>query len=604
MAKELLRKITNELKETSAEKNIAYILAGFSLLKFKDKEVSMKLLLKAKGEFVESLKVVIKEEQLPEFFKLLVDNVDVTVRSMSDSKYRSILKIIVEYSDKLLIDAALIFDNKEYGSLTPEFINQLIVRLAEIDVGDTVLDPTLGSGGTLVDALLEEPMRVVGQDINTTNAILSSVKLKVYGAIGAQVYLGDSLLSPQYNLKEKFDRVIQVPPFGLKIDTNLSIKLADDEYGRFPFGRLSRSSGDWAFISNAITSLKNDGKAVIVVPNGALFRGGPDKLIRKSILNFDFVESVISLPAGLFENTAIPTSILVFNTNKDENIKRQIQFIKVTDEMVSSVNRRERVLAETVLNRIVSIYKSKKNISEFSKNINIKDIEDANLSVDEYVFPNTYEMNGMKFNVDFSRLDKNNTNRLGDIADIGRGFNLTRISENDKGDYRVIKISDIGSNGINFNNLTRATADGSKVDNYLVHKGDLLLSIRGTVNKIGFVDRNDAKILLNANLVRIRTKKEYDSEWLKLYFESPMAQILLAKMAKGTGIKQISVVELRKFPIPILTLEQQINSVNSFNSAIGGIQKKMDELDRQTSKIKKDAYEKMGVSSAFRVIEN
>lgn len=95
------------------------------------------------------------------------------------------------------------------------------------------------------------------------------------------------------------------------------------------------------------------------------------------------------------------------------------------------------------------------------------------------------------------------------------------------------------------------------VDDYRVEKGDLLLSIRGTTNKIGMVDKDDDSLLFNANLIRIRANRTTGPEWLKIYLESPMAKVLLERISRGTTIRQISLQDLKNFPIPELTLEEQ-----------------------------------------------
>ncbi|MGH2233375.1 N-6 DNA methylase, partial [Enterococcus faecalis] len=91
------------------------------------------------------------------------------------------------------------------------------------------------------------------------------------------------------------------------------------------------------------------GKAVIVVPNGALCRCGADSVIRQFFLDYDLIETIISFPEGMFTGAIVPTSILVFNNNKEEMAEKRIQFIKVTEDMITIQNRRERILSEATV---------------------------------------------------------------------------------------------------------------------------------------------------------------------------------------------------------------------------------------------------------------
>lgn len=609
MPEKLIWKIANDFRGNVRVEEVSGLFAGLALLKFSNRNVIKNLVLQDKTALVHSLSELIESDSYG-MLKGLPMKIEGIISSIPDSKYRELLKATNEFEAKMLIEAALIIEIEGYGAkrqmgivMTAQFINQLIVGLAGVEKGDYVLDPTMGTGGTLVEALKESPAKVVGQEINEKIATLAFIKLIVYGAdcSSLEVYIGDSLANPHYlGSNRRYDKVIQVPPFGMRLMQTLS----DDVYGRFPFGPLTRSSGDWAFASNAISSLKvTGGKAVIVVPNGALFRSGPDSVIRQSILDYDLIETIISLPEGMFTGAIVPTSILVFNNNKEEMAEKRIQFIKVTEDMITIQNRRERILSEATVNQILEVYRTKEEVKYFSANVPLNEIRNADLSVDSYVVQDTYDIDGMEIKVDFHQFDEMDTIPLGKIANIGRGYNLTRSNEREDGDYQVIRISDISEEGINYDNLIRTTSEGARIDNYTVLKGDLLLSVRGTTNKVGLVEREQDKLLVNANLVRIRPLKGYLSEWLKLYFESPMSQILLERISKGTTIRQISIHDLRDFPIPKLTLEQQQQALNKYKEEMDEIERQLTDLKAKEHHVKRDFYNSMGIAEAFQIVD-
>lgn len=588
--------LTNEWRGTMSPVDIPNMLVASAYLKYKNNDIFKTLMLQYKMAFLDSLEhEIMQEDNIPELKEFLSRTKEL-IEKLPDGKYREILKLINDYSPKMLINSGFeAMRNQEH--INSESLNKLIVSLANIQTGDMVLDATAGTAGTLVEAIKHQPSLLVGQEINAELSTFAAINLIVNGAEKSVILSGDTLQNPEYPKYGKFDKVVQVPPFGVKVEADLS---NDD---RFKFGPLSRSAGDWAFVSNALSALKPDnGKAVIVVPNGALFRGGPDRIIRQSILNFDFIETVISLPNGMFNNTMIPTVILVLNTNKKENAKNRVQFIKVTEDMVTVVNRRERVLSNELISKISTVYGNKESIKGFSETVNLNDIHNGDLVVDSYVVQDSYHFDGLEVKADFNKLDRIKTLKLSEVASLSRGFNNTRATESENGKYQVIRISDITEDGINYDELVRVTSDVKNVDDYRVEKGDLLLSIRGTTNKIGMVDKDDDSLLFNANLIRIRANRTTDPEWLKIYLESPMAKVLLERISRGTTIRQISLQDLKNFPIPELTLEEQKLAKQEYQIGLEEVQAELEKLRQKEYNIKKAFYLKLPVSDAFEII--
>ena len=160
-----------------------------------------------------------------------------------------------------------------------------------------------------------------GQEINKSAWAISKIRLFVAGEEENQIINDDVLNNPGFvieNELKKFDYVYMDAPFALTINNYDS--LVNDQYNRFFYGLPPRSKGDYAFISQALASLSEKGKGVIVVTAGALFRGGAEGKIRKNILS-DTIEAVISLPSGLYSSTSIPVNLIVFNKNKVEERK-------------------------------------------------------------------------------------------------------------------------------------------------------------------------------------------------------------------------------------------------------------------------------------------
>lgn len=93
-----------------------------------------------------------------------------------------------------------------------------------------------------------------------------------------------------------------------------------------------------------LASLKDDGRMAVVLPHGALFRGGEEGKIRQGLLKGsseqpgDRIEAVIGLPEALFYNTGIPACVLVINKQKPANMKDKVIFIDASGEFAEGKN--------------------------------------------------------------------------------------------------------------------------------------------------------------------------------------------------------------------------------------------------------------------------
>jgi type I restriction enzyme M protein len=229
-----------------------------------------------------------------------------------DFEFSDILGAAYEYLIKYFADSA----GKKGGEFyTPNAVVRLLVQLSEPTEGMTIYDPTVGSGGMLIQSrqFVEEnggkPHNVAlfGQENNGTTWAMCKMNMILHGDIDADIKNDDTLANPLHidsNGKlETFDRVIANPPFSQNYSkTNMKFK------DRFNFGWAPETGkkGDLMFVQHMIASLKNKGKMAVIMPHGVLFRSGTEKDIRKGIIQAKLLEAIISLPPNLFYGTGIP----------------------------------------------------------------------------------------------------------------------------------------------------------------------------------------------------------------------------------------------------------------------------------------------------------
>lgn len=234
------------------------------------------------------------------------------------------------------------------GNTAQEFYtNRTVVTLmAEIlqpKPGESIYDPTCGSGGMLVkclDYLREkgeawQSVKVFGQEINALTSSIARMNLYLNGVEDFSIVREDTLKHPAFvdgSHLRTFDVVLANPPYSIKAWDRDAF--SNDKWGRNFLGTPPQSKADYAFIQHIIASINPEGgRATVLLPHGVLTRI-IEKSIRQNLIKLDILEAVISIGKNLFFNSPMEACILVFNTKKSENRNGKVIFINATDLVV------------------------------------------------------------------------------------------------------------------------------------------------------------------------------------------------------------------------------------------------------------------------------
>ena len=269
---------------------------------------------------------------------------------------------------------------------TPPEVVDALVRILEPRPGDTVYDPTGGSGGMLVHTAnflregghLATHARYFAQEMNWGNAAIGKINSVLHG-LEADIQAGYSTITdPQFlddkGEVQKFSLVLANFPFSddfwwLKPeqqtdDKDRKARLKREIFGKEgykdPFGRFGRgtgfhappaSYGDYAFILHILASLSDDGRAGIVCPQGVLFRGQPEikeetgefdakgnpkvrrrkaddeHLIRRALIESRLIDAVISLPLNVFYGAGVPACLLILRRQRPVERRNHVLLI-------------------------------------------------------------------------------------------------------------------------------------------------------------------------------------------------------------------------------------------------------------------------------------
>jgi type I restriction enzyme M protein len=301
-----------------------------------------------------------------------------------------------EYLIKKFADAT----NKKAGEFyTPRPVVRLMVNILDPKEGESIYDPTCGTGGMLLEAVhhVKENHgddrtlwgKLFGQEKNLTTSAIARMNLFLHGASDFQVVRGDTLRNPAFFAGDNlatFDCVIANPPFSLE-------KWGEEVWISDPFGRNFAGippgkSGDYAWVQHMIKSMApKTGRMAVVLPHGALFRMGKEGEIREKILGMDLLEAVIGLGPNLFYGTGLAACILIFRQRKKPDRKRKVLIVDASKEF--KTGRAQNELLPEHVEQIYHWYRKYQNVTGIAHVVTLDEIaaNDHNLNIPRYVEP-------------------------------------------------------------------------------------------------------------------------------------------------------------------------------------------------------------------------
>lgn len=324
-------------------------------------------------------------------WKDLLDHFNAFPPLINDNfEFPDLLGAAYEYLIKYFADSA----GKKGGEFyTPAEVVRLLVQITKPQEGNTIYDPTAGSGGFLIQAhqYVEEQgqnaddLFLYGQDSNGTVWSICNMNMILHNITQFTIENGDTLEDPQIlenGQIRKFDRVLANPPF------SQNYSRANVQYpSRFrEWCPETGKKADLMFVQHMLASLKSDGHMATIMPHGVLFRGGKEKLIRELFIEDDCIEAIISLPPGLFYGTGIPACVLVCNKRKPDALRDKILFINADREYAEG--KAQNKLRPEDIEKIDYVFTHKRELDKYSRLVDkseIIDKNDYNLNIRRYV---------------------------------------------------------------------------------------------------------------------------------------------------------------------------------------------------------------------------
>jgi type I restriction enzyme M protein len=277
---------------------------------------------------------------------------------------------------------------------TNRTVVHLMTELLEPQPGESIYDPTCGTGGMLLSAIAHlrgqgkewRSVKLYGQERNLMTSSIARMNCFLHGSENFRIERGDTLSEPKFHAKDglkTFDVVLANPPYSIKAWDRAAF--ATDPWGRNLFGVPPQGRADYAFQQHIFKSMDSKtGRCAVLWPHGVLFRQEESE-IRNNLLKADLIECVIGLGPNLFYNSPMEACILVCRMQKPKARKGKILFINAVNEVTRE--RAQSFLTEEHIQRILTAYQGFQDENGFTKVASLAEIRklNGNLSIPLYV---------------------------------------------------------------------------------------------------------------------------------------------------------------------------------------------------------------------------
>ena len=428
-----------------------------------------------------------------------------------------------------------------------------------------VLD--IGSGkASFIRKCVKEDLgkEYVGEEINNKLSRDSHNLVKLLNLKNVTFKNVDSLKSVS---KDRYSVVYSNMPFLNKL-TN-EVLNTYSSYSSIPIKKSI--TPDWIFMERLYNSMDDDGLGIAIVRTSILYSHA-DKEIRRQFSESKNIRAIIRLPEKLSNATAIPTVMIVF----DKSYKGPLSMVDATN----LYEKKERSLNHMNENNINTVLDAIEEESEISTRI-----ERSILKENDYIWNTAYYLSEGTLNLV-------NPKRLGDIATVFRGRDITKKELNEDADEsyagHLLNIADLDNYLIKGLNQKLSTSLMDKYQKYKIQEKDILLTARGSNLKIAIADKSlvEKDVIASSNIAVIRvTDEKVDPYYILSYLIGEEGKIRLGKLQTGSIILVLSLGTLKDFQVPFVSLESQKNIAEKMKMELAGLKSTIKRLEKFEEKL-------------------
>lgn len=459
-----------------------------------------------------------------------------------------------EYTEDDCVSAVReIVDNNnginEWMYSSPSSLNKLVTKIINLKDGESFCDFGSGDGKLLLnvfDAAHKNKFncKYTGYEINAKQVLVSKCLMCMLN-VDTTIINCDFMRDIH---RGQFDKGYLYPPFGLKYSID------EWDYLKGIYGDLftSRTESELLYLLKALENIKENGKLVTVFTTGAAFRSS-GMLARKYLVENNYVEGIISLPARTLGFTAIPIDLWILK--KDQ---KKSNVIKMLDASNNILDKGSKIAVELDVSTIIEEYNNN------AKCVSIEDIKKNEYSL----YINIYEVEKLTDSI-------LNPVNIEDVCKIEKGsqYTISKFKDqisNTPTDYQLLTSINIQDGIVDYDSLPYVYPD-PKLLKFKLEEGDIVVTTKSTVVKT-FVanDLPDRNIIVTGGMIILKPDtSKVNPTYVKMFLDSSIGKSEFKSIIKGNTIGFVPFKEFKeRMIISCPSLEKQNKLSEQYNNML------------------------------------
>lgn len=437
----------------------------------------------------------------------------------------------------------------EWMYSSPSSLNKLVTKIINLKDGESFCDFGSGDGKLLLnvfDAAHKNKFncKYTGYEINAKQVLVSKCLMCMLN-VDTTIINCDFMRDIH---RGQFDKGYLYPPFGLKY----SIDEWDSLKGIYGDLFTSRTESELLYLLKALENIKENGKLVTVFTTGAAFRSS-GMLARKYLVENNYVEGIISLPARTLGFTAIPIDLWILK--KDQ---KKSNVIKMLDASNNILDKGSKIAVELDVSTIIEEYNNN------AKCVSIEDIKKNEYSLSI----NIYEVEKLTDSI-------LNPVNIEDVCKIEKGsqYTISKFKDqisNTPTDYQLLTSINIQDGIVDYDSLPYVYPD-PKLLKFKLEEGDIVVTTKSTVVKT-FVanDLPDRNIIVTGGMIILKPDtSKVNPTYVKMFLDSSIGKSEFKSIIKGNTIGFVPFKEFKeRMIISCPALEKQNKLSEQYNNML------------------------------------
>lgn len=459
-----------------------------------------------------------------------------------------------EYTDDDCVSAVReIVDNNnginEWMYSSPSSLNKLVTKIINLKDGESFCDFGSGDGKLLLNVFdvahkNKFNCKYTGYEINAKQVLVSKCLMRMLN-VDTTIINCDFMRDIH---RGQFDKGYLYPPFGLKY----SIDEWDSLKGIYGDLFTSRTESELLYLLKAFENIKENGKLVTVFTTGAAFRSS-GMLARKYLVENNYVEGIISLPARTLGFTAIPIDLWILK--KDQ---KKSNVIKMLDASNNILDKGSKIAVELDVSTIIEEYNNN------AKCVSIEDIKKNEYSL----YINIYEVEKLTDSI-------LNPVNIEDVCKIEKGsqYTISKFKDqisNTPTDYQLLTSINIQDGIVDYDSLPYVYPD-PKLLKFKLEEGNIVVTTKSTVVKT-FVanDLPDRNIIVTGGMIILKPDtSKVNPTYVKMFLDSSIGKSEFKSIIKGNTIGFVPFKEFKeRMIISCPSLEKQNKLSEQYNNML------------------------------------